>query len=388
LPVFIRSSHAIVRPQVNVRMVPARFHTAGRLVTSPGYLYTFSSNAFFAQNPLPPVTFDQPLGISGNEHSLLSAHLRYDTIAGAGVAFTEHLADAQRADVVFGLEPFHGGRLDVFGTQTLTHSLTQQLIGDALPGTRFVSYSLQHSEAYTTTRFAFTQFNGSQTDDVSISSFDREIGRIGSYRLGVDYGFDRFAGGLPFATEFRTTLNGTLASPPLRGPFGSNLGLRYDLSSTTYDYGHQLFSGTLTTTLDRALQHGLYLSASAAIAAIDSRYGSNADQLLNLPPPGTPYFAPDGTPFPGYFAYRGLATQRTYALTVTDNPRPDLSVALGFTYANDFPQFHGLGRPPLTANLYVRVRVAPSVALQFSRSYLFGWAGTYFSPAYSLQVFP
>ena len=104
--------------------------------------------------------------------------------------------------------------------------------------------------------------------------------------------------------------------------------------------------------------------------------------------PSIPITLPDGTSYLGYSAYAGTGTLRTYSLSGTYQPNPGFNLVLGFTHENDFPQFDGFGAPPNALSFDVRVRPPRLPAIEFGRTYIFGWGGRAFAPYYTLGISP
>lgn len=385
---YIRTRHASVTPNVNVRFSPADFTTGTAFVArSPMYLYTFGSNALFGTNALPSTTFDQPYALFGNGHTLVAAHFRYDSRVGTEIGFDDHLVDNEQRYAVLSYLPLRSKRADLVTYRQLGATLTENVSAFALPGTAAALYALQQSGRVANTRFAFAQSNGRLSTDLTLTSNTRYIGNLLGYRLQTGYGYDRDAQMTPFPHEFRTTVGGSLLSPyGLRGPFHTEFSANYDVSSTSYDYGHQSATQATTFTLIGRPRGGLSFSTYAQFQQSSNRYAWNAAEFLGLPDPTQPFTAPDGSPYPGYFAYEGLSTLRTYAGTLTFTPHPPFRLDLSLVHARDFPQFGGFGRPPLSATLTVQSPLGSRLLMIYGRTYTFGWGGQYLVPQYTFSL--
>jgi hypothetical protein len=387
---YIRSRHATVRPNVNVRFSPADFPTGTRLVArSPMYLYTFDGNSSFGTNALPPATFDQPYALYGNENTLLAAHFRYDSREGAELGFDEHLVDNASRYAVVSYLPLRSKRVDLISYRQLGATLVENVSGDLYPGYAAATYALQQSGRVANARIQLAQSNGRLSSDLSLTSTTRYLGNLIGYRFQAGYGFDRDALMAPFPQEFRTTLGGSLLSPyGLHGPFHTELSANYDLNSTSYDYGHQISSQSTTLTLIGRPRKDLSILTYAQVQQSNNRYAWGADTFLGLPDPSLPYIAPDGSAYPGYFAYRGLSTLRTYATTLTFTPHPPYRLDLSLVHAHDFPQYGGLGRPPLSTTLTLQAPLGARLLMVCGRTYTFGWGGQYLVPQYTFSLTP
>jgi hypothetical protein len=180
-----------------------------------------------------------------------------------------------------------------------------------------------------------------------------------------------------------------VASPTLHGPFGIGTSVRYDYSLQQYDFPHEVTSGTASLILSRALNRSLSFFGTVSVNQTADRYRDDAGRYLGLPDPSVPYYAPDGTPYPGFFAYAGLNTYRTQSLQTTWRPRGgENSLQLFVTHTDDFPQFHGYGRPPLYLTLDVTERLGSTLRVDLARSYSFGWNRQYLSPQWQIGISP
>jgi len=88
--VFLYSSEALVDPHQSVRFTPAKVNFGLVRVPFPSYFLTYSPNPFFAQNALSGAYADGPLDFAGGEHSLATAHIRYDAVDGPFPALELH----------------------------------------------------------------------------------------------------------------------------------------------------------------------------------------------------------------------------------------------------------------------------------------------------------
>jgi hypothetical protein len=88
--VFLYSSEALVDPHQSIRFTPAKINFGLVRVPFPSYFLTYSPNPFFAQNALSGAYADGPLDFAGGEHSLATAHIRYDAVDGPFPALELH----------------------------------------------------------------------------------------------------------------------------------------------------------------------------------------------------------------------------------------------------------------------------------------------------------
>jgi len=391
---YMRSRHALVTPNAGVRMSPAEFPTgAGPSLTLPTFLYTLVQNQHINYSAAPAASFDQPYSLFGSPASLTAAHLRYDGTNGVTLGLDTHLVEGNRAYFVASLLPFWDRQIDWLSFQQLRPGVQQQLSGFATFGAfanQSIQYQLQHSGTFLKETFSAGQFDSSNSGQLVASTYEHDVGHYFGYQLHAGYGYDHNAGGYPFNNDFRKDLGAELLAPDFR-LLGTPIGTRYDYDNTLYSYPHQILTGTLTVSAGRAVTRALRVFAQVQFQQSDDRYRDPAvaAYALGLPDPALPYYAPDGTPWPGYFSYAGESTYRTYELDATFQGRkPDDRIEITLYHTRDFPQFHGFGRAPYALSLDVTRRIAPELRVELGRSYDFGWGGRYLSPQYSFSVGP
>jgi len=390
---YIRSRHAMLAPNANLRMSPAEFPAGGGAgVSLPTFLYTLASNRNLNQNALPGAMIDQQYTLFGTANSILAAHLRYDEQNAVTLGMDERLVAGDNAYVVASALPFRDQQFDLSAFQQLVPGLQQNFNADHVFGeypSDNARYQLQWSERELRTTFSLNQYNSSQTADLVLSSYDRWIPHLFEYKLSLDYGFDRNPGAQPFAADFRFGPSAYVQSPAARLPLGFNASVRYDYTFTAYDYPHQTTNGMLSLNFTRSLLGcPVRFNGSATFQQIDSRYRDDSARWLSLPNPDSPYYAPDGTLWPGYFAFNGLTTLRTYSGQWTYQQRGDNQIQFTAWYTDDFPQYHGFGPPPLSANLNLTQRLTSMLKINLGRSYYFGWNKQYLSPQWTFSVSP
>ncbi|HMD02261.1 MAG TPA: hypothetical protein VKG44_04780 [Candidatus Baltobacteraceae bacterium] len=390
---YIHSRHAVVTPNANVRLSPADFpSSSGASLPLPTFLYTLASNQNFGQTAAPGATLDQPYTLFGTANSMTQAHLRYDGQNGVTAGIDERLVAGNNAYLVASFLPFRDQRVDINAFQQIRPGLTQSLNADHIFGqypSDYARYQLQWSAREVRTTFAASQYNGAQTLDLVLSTYDHWIPHVLEYKVSLDYGEDRNFGALPYSRAFRIGPSAYVQTPDARLPYSFLASARYDYSLTSFDYPHELTTGTLTFNFSRnPLGSPLKFNGSASFQQIDNRYRNDAAQYLWLPNPNQPYYAPDGTFWPGFFAYNGLSTLRTYTAQATYQQRGDNQLQLTAWYTDDFPQFHGYGRPPLSANLNLTRRLGPTLKINLGRTYYFGWNKEYLSPQWTFGLSP
>jgi hypothetical protein len=406
---YILSTHASIVPNAHVRFTPARFPTgSGMNVPSPSYLYSFAPNPNFFVPPasLPAFSFDQPYELLGSAHSLLAGHLRYGTSSGASLGIDEHLVDGLQRYLVASYL-LRGERFDLGGFEQITPHVTQTLSGSLGNGINSGRYMLQDTSSLLTTTLITNIFEGDNSDDLLLNSATLPVGHILSYKLGVDYGVDSIVN--PYTLDIRKGLTASLFTPSVRGPLGTSISGQYVYAPTAYDYAHETGSSTALVSLSRVL-HSTLFYASTSFSQAFNRYGipppSNYSLLYTTASLAQIYTRPSLPPTPkeaswwglfptlsGYvdpatIGYDGVSTFRTYYASAAINPNPNFNLLVSLTGTRDFPQFDGYGRPPLMASFDLRLRPVPNLAVEYGRSYLFGWDLQHWTPQYTLSISP
>ncbi|MBV8600223.1 MAG: hypothetical protein JO359_01530, partial [Candidatus Eremiobacteraeota bacterium] len=191
---YIFSSTATIVPKVNIRFTPALFPTsAGIVVPSPSYLYSYVPNPNFGASALAGSNFDQPYGLLGSERALTSAHFRYDSHYGAGIALTQQFVYGDRGYVAMGLGPLRrgGDTASLLAYQRIDALRSQTLSGSSQNGLQQVQYRFNQGVRHGLLTFTAGQANAQGTVDLGWTSDPYPIARSGfSFRLHADYGFD------------------------------------------------------------------------------------------------------------------------------------------------------------------------------------------------------
>ena len=391
---FLRTRHAIVTPNVNVRLTPAEVPTGpGPYIPTPSYLYTFAPTNF-SQTALPYSSFDQPYPLFGTANSLTVGHLLYNTSTGATIGLDEHLVDGNRAYAVASILPLQGKEINLNAFEQLRPGLTQSLNAFHIYGantTNYVQYQTQWTSPSSRTTFSAYQSGTSNSAQLTLGTIEHSIPHVLTYRAQATYGYDHFPGQYPYDNDFRIGTDAYVATPKVRLPLGVGASAKYEYAITAYDFPHEATTGTTTVTLSRTVNRSFSLLSTLTLQQVADRYRDERSLVLNLglPSPAFPYYAPDGTPFSGIFAYAGVNTYRTYALQSTWRPHGgENAIAVYYTHTDDFPQFHGYGRPPNTITLDVTERLGATLRVEVARTYTFGWGGQYFVPGYSIGISP
>jgi len=391
---YMRSDHAVVTPNGTVRMTPVDFPTgAGPALHLPTYLYTLVQNPYISYSAAPTASFDQPYSLFGSPASLTAAHLRYDGTNGITEAIDNRMVDGNRAYLVTSLLPFRDKQFDLLSYDVIRPGLQQTLTASHLFSNAYpqdlLSYKLQESGKLLTQTLLFNQIGASNSAEFDLGTYEHDIPRLFGYQFRASYGYDHNFNGFPYANDYRFGGDALFTLPSLTIK-GTTLQAKYEYTITAYDYPHEVTAGTLTLNAGRQVARNVQLFAQMQVSQNDNRYRNleTGRLALGLPSPDQPYLASDGTPFPGYYAYTGLNTNRSYELQSTINGRGDNRLQLTAYYNDSFPQFHGTGPAPLFFSFDIIHRITPALRIELGRGYSFGWNHQYLSPTYSFAVSP
>ena len=335
---------------------------------------------------MPATSFDQPYGLAGNADAQLAAHLRYDTNGGRPtLGLDGHLVDGNRSYLIASALPTTAGILyDLAGYRQITPLLGATLTASAQPGFAGGAFQLQHSERETTTTLIVQQSGGYQTGDLRLSTLGHEIPRIGYYKFALDAGYDHQPGMQPSPWDTRASLEGDYTTPTLRGPFETTLSSSLDVATTLFNFPRERGSSRVYGSVARKVGRALSLFGSVQVLQTFDRYRTDEAAYY----PTTPPILPNGLPYYGYSAFAGEATYRTYALQATYSPNPAFNLILSATRERDWPQYDGYGAPPDALGFDLRVRAPNGPTIEVGRTFIFGWGGRQWSPAYTLSIAP
>jgi hypothetical protein len=392
---YIRAHRAEVTAHVNARFAPAAFPNSPGALPVPSYLYTYDANPSFGANSLGGATFDQPYGIIGGPTSLLAAHARYEQNVGITAALDEHLVYGDNAYILASIDSpqsaTRNGALDVY--ERMGPHFSQTLTAAAGPYGDDASYTLTGAFGHASSRLTIAQSGEFGSVDWSARTPDRPLIGGAIYHFTGDFGFTAYPGGdisvIPDRAKFATVWQhglGLIASTPIvHAPFKTSLWSTVNAQREWYSFPHQHDTGSLTSTLSRAFSRALDVNVSYTAAFTLDHYGPL--QGLFYPPPPAHFTAPDGTPWPGFAAFSGASEARGVTVDTSYSPNGFTSIRLTYTHTDDFPQFHGYGRPLDELSYDARLRPLPNIGVDVARSYYFGWGGQRFSQ-WTLSILP
>jgi hypothetical protein len=391
--VFVYGKKARIVPRTSVRFTPGYVNldpTNARpvYVPTPSYFLTFSANPNFAQNGLVGADFDAPYPFLGSNHSLSTAHLRYDPLDHAYLAFEQHLAITDRSYLVLSANPLTRPQKEynLLAMDHLSPKVQAQLFMQAN------AFQFGLSEPHNVGAFAQLQVTGAlrqsflqlTTDQywftllaapppcagptcawepyhpfdaqLSWTSFDHRIAPELYVRLRSGYGvannryvsnnpaiaseWEQALGGVEYPTVWQHFLGFTAYTPSLHL---RNAPFRNWFVNAVVDKERQWFSSphyidTTSTTLSASKSFDPRVSAfvSVNITNLGDYYGAQQSLVYPAPPP-VPYSPVTGQYYPGYTAFRGISTTRSLTESVIWAPSTAFTLSVTGRENHDFP---------------------------------------------------
>jgi hypothetical protein len=454
---FLVAKRAVIDPNQSVRFTPASLNFGLSYVKFPSYFLTFSRNPNFSQNALSGANLDGPYDFAGGEHGLATVHLRYDSINKLFFAYEQHqLSDNHY--IVFSANPITrpGKEYNLLAYDRISpaiqaqlslqefafqHSLTQPLSASAFASLQ-ITTALHRSFLQLTTTSYFQSllgqpqgigrdlFYGDRSHlwipdhpsgaTLVWSGYRNKLNRLpvsfqlrssigvnhnGISALNQNSGLQLF-GGVEYDTQWNHGVGVTLLSDAItvlrdRGGRGRNTYVTaiFDKQRTSYSLPHHIDSTTTTLSLTKVINpQRLTALISYTNSNVGDFYGS---QQLQVYPASVAVSPATGQAYPGYRAFRGFATSRSFREQLVFTPNQGFNASLTMRENSDFPVavpgiaetvgnstfFNNYGVPPYQLTLDARYRINSLIVLDVSRSYFFNFGGNQrWSPTFAIQL--
>ncbi|HVS46467.1 MAG TPA: hypothetical protein VMS32_07370 [Verrucomicrobiae bacterium] len=455
---YLRANGASIVPRQFVNFHDSVLAFAGRGIAPMGpYYINFSTNRYLAENSLTGATFDGTWQLAGSPNTISAIHFRYDPTNKAYASFEQHVANS-RGYAVFSVNPatedskFYNlvtgyALTDRLQVQTFTQYHLQQfgfseplggqdvsnvLLTQAFPESSlqfdFEQYNLCNISVYPDPvpsdgpgatycgvgQFRITNYTHPSQMTLGVTSFDHHIAKtpvVFRWRYGIGNIHDAYTlqnfGNTNYDTIWNHYVGATIFSPTIR--LGSRedsqklyfLNAAIDSQRTWYSVPHHVDVTDGIASLSRTYGPKLSVYLSYEVHQVGDYY-NGGQQLVYTP------YVPiiNGTTYPSYAAFQGIATFRTLSLGATFTPSPDFSLALLARRHRDFPiaepgEFpspapnypfntvlysNTLGEPPYDITGDIRFRVSPTLAVDIQRSYFFNFGNQRWSPSFNVQV--
>ena len=314
-----------LRPAQSIAFSNAQVRSGSALVPVAAYTYTIPPPAAkdFGYSPVPSAALEYPFLLTHAADAYTFARVRYDKYnGGPGMGLEEHYAHTDRGYVALGqTQDVDAGRFDLAAYQRINDTYSQALTGSTYPGTRSLRYSLSTSGRHGFASLSFSQFDGTRSDDLLLAGNQRPIAHVGTVRLMADLGHDVHPFDYAGAQDFRLTPSLNFNSASVRLGTAS-ISTSVNLGESLYTYGRGTLSSSQTF-------WGTFPATSHLLFS------------------GGATFAHDAPPFP--------STSRTYTLGTTWRASRAFNLVSSLTYAHDYGQAFGFGRPLFSAAFNVRV---------------------------------
>ncbi len=448
--VFLYANRAVIDPKESVRFAPAKLNFGLTFATFPSYFLDFSQNPNYAQNALPGAYVDGPLDFAGGRNGLASAHVRYDSLNGLFPAYEQHLF-GDRYYLVAAASPLTRPlkQYNLLGFARISPGLQAQFL------VQEIAFQHAFSQPLSATAFADLQITGSlphsflqlQADQFYDSLLDQpQPGAFGSLYYGdpahgwvPDHPFDATLSWvgfrhrinrLPLSFQLRSSLgfahNGITPLEYLGGvnyntiySKGAGIDVTTDSLPILRDKRHRDLYATATFDRQRAyysVPHHTDTSTevvsltklidpqklTAFVSYTNTHTIDNFGSQQSIAYVGTSAINPfTGQIIPGYAAFKGAATSRSFTEQLVFTPNPIFNLNFSMRENSDFPAavpgspqiigdnlaFLNYGVPPYQATLEVRFRFSRQLVLDVSRSYYFNFGGYQrWQPNFSVQV--
>jgi hypothetical protein len=213
------------------------------------------------------------------------------------------------------------GRVDLAAYQRINDTYSQTLTGSTYPDVRSLRYAISTAGRHGFASLAFSQFNGTRTDDLYFAGNQRPVARLGTVQLQADFAHDVHPYDYSGAQDFRLTP-----------------GLNFNSA------GLRLGNATLSTSV--AAGESIYNYGRATLHTSQTFWGTfpATSRLIFT---GGATFTHDAPPYP--------STYRTYTFGGTWRASRAFNLVSSLTYTHDYAQAFQFGRPIFSAAFNVRL---------------------------------
>lgn len=447
---YIRAQRVLIVPRDVATFTNLSIAPLGLSVPLPRYVFVFSANSHYFENAFAGGRFDVGIPLLGGEHSLSALHVRNDPIDGTYLAFDQHFV-WDKDYVVFAIDPLTQPQKQInligykrwspkfesriFAQETIdaqepsvTHDLG--LFGEPANAAAFGELDLNAGLRHSGLSFVRDNYYGyllgyyHPPDDAAfdpdppydprwrehpttttLSWTEAETRAFGRYapllfrlRSGVGDAHDVYGeGGFPNEQPgpedaFYHYLGGTFYTSPIKvGRY--SFSTSYDRQLEWFNTPHLLDEGDLRFALGRPFdkQH-INAFLSYDVQTLDDKWGALQDEAYPAPF-GNTICNPGYGCYSGQDAFVGLATMRTWSISGVWSPSSAFTLNVIAQRRYDFPAPvpgppYGYGRSPEDVTADVRIRLAPNILLDLSRTYSFGFGGNRWNPGGTFALLP
>ncbi|MEO6913513.1 MAG: hypothetical protein ABI182_05775 [Candidatus Baltobacteraceae bacterium] len=383
---FITSNRVTVFPKSALQFTAGTLYAGGSASAVSSYTYSLAqtSGHDFGTSPLAQNVWDVPYTVYANDRFWTITHGRYDQYGGKiGFGIEQRYARSDRGSVGVALtHDSYGSRVDLIAFEHMNAHLTQSLAESSVGAVSYARYALVNSGRRGATSLVLAQYNGSQSNDLFYTTNDRNLGRWLTYHVQAGVGRDAHPTNYPIGQDFRTTFGTYLSSAPVQ-ILKTSLSASFDLSDSLYAYGRDNVASTLGLWATRSIGRKIFLAGNATFAHYGDLLRTNQRAFYPLV---TQYATSDGSIYPGYVAYDGVAIYRSYFASLNYQATPRFTLYTSLAYANDFPQYRGFGRMQYVGTIDLHITRKRGGTIEFGRIEPFGWAGQRYRGSWILQL--
>jgi hypothetical protein len=424
----------------------------GAYIPLPSYYVNFSTDRHLGENSLSGANWDATWELAGGANAITALHFRYDTVNKTYMSLEQHLS-GKKAYAVFSVNPMTRPQKfwnlvlsdqpsDRFQVRTFTQLATNQhwLSSPAASG-QFTIVQATDALPHSFLQLAVQDTNqsllppgvhhgvGAVIDhpwqmNLSAQTFDHRIGHTPFYEhIGYGIGYVHDAGrldglgrmvplqtlqGTPYTTIWNHNLDVVAYVPSFK--LGNSylieknyyLNASFEKNRQWFSVPHYIDTTTTRFSLSKELNKHFISFLGYSIENLGDYYGKLQTTVY-------PSFVPvvDGVKYPGYAAFRGLATFRELSFDLTYTNGGNVSASLLARKHVDFPkpipnffatppldilgnQILGgqpyLGEPPYDITADVRLRLNAHTSIDISRAYYFHFGNRGWSPEFVIQV--
>ena len=455
---FIMTGSATVGARSFIRFGGNRLDVANGLgvyVPTTSYYVNFSADRSLGQNSLAGANFDATWQVAGGANAISAVHFRYDTVNKTYLSFEQHITGS-KAYAVFSINPMTRPRkfwdllLDDQPSDSLEFRSFSQLW-------TFQHWLTQPDESGQFTNFLATKAFRQSSLQLSVQDENSSllpeappgigyhghgpvidhpwqmnlIAQTNSHRIGhtpmyerLLFGFgyvhdanheDKYnvsyplqtIQGAPYWTIWNHMADYTLYVPSFK--LGNSyvetknyyLNASFEDNRTWYSTPHYVDTQTTRLSLSKMFDRHFISFLDYDVQNVGDYYGK-LQSIIYKP------FVPviDGVSYPGYAAFRGLATLRALSFDVTYTNGGNFSASILARKHADFPaaipnffnpppldilgnEMQGsyyLGEPPYDVRGDIRFRVNSHMSIDLSRAYYFHYGNRGWSPETVIQV--
>jgi hypothetical protein len=441
---YITASTAMILPKTNVKFGGSRIYVLGVYIPTGAWVEQFSANPNYEQNAFAGANFDIGLPYQGSEHAVSALHLRYDGFHKFYLSFDQHFVWG-RDYVVFSINPLTQTEkqynlvaykrispkmeIRLFAQESAQqHGIYEPLIASAYSNLSYV-VSLHRSSIALTG----DQYNNSLINYPPHSLHDTQVGYDHpsdfqlawtgrdtplyknlpiNFRLRSGYGlaYDSYHCGnpprengcgqtpdigivldyfgpdrtrVPTITQHFTGLTLFSNSIPLDTLHTLNFNLNFDKQVQWFSLPHHYETTATTASISKVLQRKYAFYGAFEVQEQADYWGG---RQLEFYPPDDP--TNNGVSYPGYEAFRGLATSRVATIGAIVTPTQYFNYTFTLHHTNAFPQSAAgfFGPAPWQMINEIRIRLAKQVLMDITRTEYFNYGG--YTPQYNVGFGP